>query len=84
VVADHNQERADAVARELGTERAIGIAVDVSDEAQVDKCFAKTVAVFGQVDILVSNAGIQSARRSKSSTSANGGNSSPSTSTGRS
>jgi 3-hydroxybutyrate dehydrogenase len=59
VIADHNQEHADAVANELGTQRAIGIAVDVSDEAQVDKCFARTVAVFGQIDVLVSNAGIQ-------------------------
>ena len=60
VIADHNQERADEVANELGTERAIGIAVDVTDEAQVEACFAKTVALLGQVDILVSNAGIQS------------------------
>jgi 3-hydroxybutyrate dehydrogenase len=60
VIADHNQQRADEVAKELGTERAIGIAVDVADEAQVDACFAKTVALLGQVDIMVSNAGIQS------------------------
>jgi 3-hydroxybutyrate dehydrogenase len=60
VVADHNQERADEVAKELGTGRAIGIAVDVTDEAQVEACFARTVALLGQVDILVSNAGIQS------------------------
>ena len=60
VIADHNQAHADEVARELGSERAIGIAVDVADEAQVEACFAKTVAVLGQVDILVSNAGIQS------------------------
>ena len=60
VIADHDQARANAVASELGRECAIGIAVDVSDEAQVEKCFARTVAVFGQVDILVSNAGIQS------------------------
>ncbi|MBV8456126.1 MAG: 3-hydroxybutyrate dehydrogenase, partial [Acetobacteraceae bacterium] len=32
---------------------------DVTNEAQVDACVAKTVAAFGQVDILVSNAGIQ-------------------------
>jgi 3-hydroxybutyrate dehydrogenase len=60
VIADHNQERADQVASELGSERAIGVAVDVSDETQVEKCFARSVAAFGQVDILVSNAGIQS------------------------
>ena len=60
VIADHNQAHADEVARELGSERAIGIAVDVADEAEVEACFAKTVAVLGQVDILISNAGIQS------------------------
>jgi 3-hydroxybutyrate dehydrogenase len=59
VIADHNQERADAVASELGSQRAIGISVDVSDEAQVDKCFARTVAAFDRIDVLVSNAGIQ-------------------------
>jgi len=59
-IADLNQKSADAVADELGGSRcAIGVAVDVSDEAQVDACVAKTVEAFGQVDVLVSNAGIQ-------------------------
>ena len=47
MIADHNQAHADEVARELGNERAIGIAVDVADEAQVDACFAKIVAKEG-------------------------------------
>ena len=59
-IADLNQKGADAVADELGgAKRAIGVAVDVINEAQVDACVAKTVAAFCQVDILVSNAGIQ-------------------------
>ena len=59
-IADLNQKGADAVAEELGgAKHAIGVAVDVTNEAQVDACVAKTVAAFGQVDILVSNAGIQ-------------------------
>ena len=59
-IADLNQQGADAVADELGgAKRAIGVAVDVTNEAQVDACVAKTVAAFGQVDILISNAGIQ-------------------------
>jgi 3-hydroxybutyrate dehydrogenase len=59
-IADRDQKRADAVADELGGARhAIGVAVDVTDEAQVDAGVGKTVAAFGQVDILVSNAGIQ-------------------------
>lgn len=59
-IADYDHARASAVADELGGNRhAIGVQVDVTDEAQVDACVAKTVAAFGQVDILVSNAGIQ-------------------------
>jgi 3-hydroxybutyrate dehydrogenase len=59
-IADLNQKGADAVANELGSNnRAIGVAVDVTNEVQVDACVAKTVATFGQVDILISNAGIQ-------------------------
>ena len=59
-IADLNQKGADVVADELGgAQRAIGVAVDVTNEAQVDACVAKTIAAFGQVDILVSNAGIQ-------------------------
>jgi len=59
-IADLNQRGADAVADELGgSGRAIGVAIDVTNEAQVDACVAKTLVAFGQVDILVSNAGIQ-------------------------
>ena len=60
VIADLNQKGADAVAAELGgAKRAIGVGVDVTSEAQTEACVAKTVAAFGQVDILISNAGIQ-------------------------
>jgi 3-hydroxybutyrate dehydrogenase len=60
VIADLNQKGADAVAAELGgAKRAVGVAVDVTDEAQIEACFAKTIQAFGQVDILISNAGIQ-------------------------
>jgi 3-hydroxybutyrate dehydrogenase len=60
VIADLNQQGADGVAAELGgAKRAIGVGVDVTNEAQVDACVAKTVDAFGQVDILISNAGIQ-------------------------
>ncbi|WP_431280989.1 3-hydroxybutyrate dehydrogenase [Humitalea sp. 24SJ18S-53] len=60
-IADLNQAAADATALELdptGT-RAIGISMDVSDEDQVDAGTAKVIAKFGQLDILISNAGIQ-------------------------
>jgi 3-hydroxybutyrate dehydrogenase len=60
VIADHNEAGALAAAKELGgLRRAIGIAVDVTDESQVEACFAKTVALYGQVDIVISNAGNQ-------------------------
>ncbi len=61
VIADLNQEGADATAAELeaagGT--AMGVAMDVTDEAQVDAGFAKVKEAYGGCDILVSNAGIQ-------------------------
>jgi len=61
VIADLNQQAADAVARDLsgGSGKALGVAMDVTDEAQVEAGFDKTVKTFGGVDILVSNAGIQ-------------------------
>jgi 3-hydroxybutyrate dehydrogenase len=59
-IADLNQAAADAVAAELGgPEHAIGIAMDVTSEEQVDAAVAEVVAAWGGVDVLVSNAGIQ-------------------------
>src|SRR3954468_7251905 len=58
VVADIAQEKAHEVAAALGGD-AIAIAVDVTDEAQVDDAFARTHRQLGPVDILVSNAGVQ-------------------------
>lgn len=61
VIADLNQKGADATAKELNGagKHAIGVAMDVTDEAQVDAGMAKTIEAFGKIDILVSNAGIQ-------------------------
>ncbi len=61
VIADLNQAGADAAAASLDPtgKRALGVAMDVTDEAQVDAGMARAVAVFGRIDILVSNAGIQ-------------------------
>jgi 3-hydroxybutyrate dehydrogenase len=60
-IADLNQKAADATAREIdpGGERAIGVAMDVTDEQQVEAGTAKVIEAFGALDILVSNAGIQ-------------------------
>ena len=59
-IADLNQEAADATALELGgPDHAIGIAMNVTDEAQVDAGTQKVIDTYGRLDILVSNAGIQ-------------------------
>jgi 3-hydroxybutyrate dehydrogenase len=60
VIADLNQKAADATATELGgAGKALGVAMDVTNEQQVDAGVARTVQQFGKVDVLVSNAGIQ-------------------------
>jgi len=60
-IADINQQAADAVAAEINAAggKAIGVAMDVTDEAAVDAGTDKVVATFGQLDILISNAGVQ-------------------------
>jgi 3-hydroxybutyrate dehydrogenase len=60
VIADLNLDGATAAAKALGNEKtAIAVAMDVTNEAQVNAGVEKTVAAFGAVDILVSNAGVQ-------------------------
>src|SRR5271154_3070420 len=56
-IADLNQQGADAAAAELAgpDRRAIGVAMDVTNEAQVVAGMAKIVETFGRIDILVSN-----------------------------
>jgi len=61
VIADLDAAAAQAAAAELrsaGAE-ALGVGMDVSNEAQVEAGVAATVAAFGRIDLLVSNAGIQ-------------------------
>jgi 3-hydroxybutyrate dehydrogenase len=61
VIADLNKQAADATAAELkaGGAQAIGVAVDVTSEEQVNAAVEQAVAAFGGIDILISNAGIQ-------------------------
>ncbi len=61
-IADLKLDAAEATAAALtsaGPGKAIGIAMDVSDEAQVNAGIAKVVEQFGGVDIAICNAGIQ-------------------------
>ncbi len=60
-IADLNKDAADATAAEIRAAggQAIGIAMDVTNEKAVGDGVAATVAAFGGVDILISNAGIQ-------------------------
>lgn len=60
-IADLNLEAAQATAAEIEAKhgRAIGVAMDVTDEDAVNRGVEQVVSELGGVDILVSNAGIQ-------------------------
>lgn len=60
-IADLNQQGADAVAEEIKAAggKAIGVAMDVTNEEAVNSGIDKVAQTFGSVDILISNAGIQ-------------------------
>jgi 3-hydroxybutyrate dehydrogenase len=60
-IADINQQAADQAAAEINAAggKAIGIAMDVTNEDAVNTGTDKVVAQFGALDILVSNAGVQ-------------------------
>ena len=60
-IADLNIDAANATALEFdpGGANAMGVAMDVTQEDQVDAGIEAVVAKFGGIDILVSNAGIQ-------------------------
>lgn len=60
-IADINQQAADAAANEINAAggKAIGIAMDVTNEDAVNAGTDKAVAQFGHLDILISNAGVQ-------------------------
>ncbi|MCF7982850.1 MAG: 3-hydroxybutyrate dehydrogenase [Thiohalocapsa sp.] len=60
-IADLDLERAEAVAEEIrdADGQAIGVAMNVTEEAEVDAGVQRTVNEFGGVHVLVSNAGVQ-------------------------
>jgi len=61
VIADVSFDAAQAAAAEIQTAGgvALAVAMDVTQEQQVDAGVAEAVSTFGGVDVLVSNAGIQ-------------------------
>ncbi|MGB4891597.1 MAG: SDR family NAD(P)-dependent oxidoreductase, partial [Propionicimonas sp.] len=62
ILADLNldgaQANADAMCTEHGPGRAVAIRMDVSDEASAQAAVAEAVAVYGGLDVFVSNAGV--------------------------
>jgi D-sorbitol dehydrogenase (acceptor) len=56
-IADIDFERAQNAAAEIGA-AAIAVKMDVTDQASIDAAIARTVDVFGQIDILINNAAI--------------------------
>ena len=61
VIADLNKEAAQATADEITQAggKAMAVAMDVTNEDQVNAAVAEVVLAYGGVDVLVSNAGIQ-------------------------
>ena len=61
VIADLNKAAAQAAADEIvkAGGKAMAVAMDVTNEEQVNAAVAEVVAAYGGVDVLVSNAGIQ-------------------------
>ncbi len=61
VIADLDRAAAQKAASELQLlgQRSLGIAMDVSNEEQVEAGMAEVIETFGRLDILISNAGVQ-------------------------
>lgn len=61
IIADLNLDAAKATAEEIKASGAdaFAVAMNVTDEEQVEKAVEEVVAKYGKIDILVSNAGIQ-------------------------
>lgn len=59
VIADLDLAKAQAAAAELGsTDVAIGVQVNVTDQAQIERGIQDAVLAFGGIDIVVNNAGL--------------------------
>lgn len=58
VLAARSAAQLDALAAELGAERALAVPTDVTDRAQVAELVRRTLERFGRIDVLVNNAGV--------------------------
>jgi len=59
IIADRDLASAQVVATELGgADKAVAVAVDVTDEAQVSAAIDAGVLAFGSIDLVVNNAGL--------------------------
>jgi NAD(P)-dependent dehydrogenase (short-subunit alcohol dehydrogenase family) len=58
VLADINRQAGEAVARGIGSTRALFIEVDISEEKSVDAMVGQATEWLGGLDILVNNAGV--------------------------
>lgn len=63
VLADLDEARASALAREIGREQAKAFRVNVAEPADVEALVAFTLQNFGRLDAAVNNAGVGSATR---------------------
>lgn len=57
VLAARRKDRLDALATELGTQRALAVVTDVTKQEDIDAAVRATADRFGRIDVLVSNAG---------------------------
>ena len=58
VLAGRRREKLDAVVAKLNTARAMVQVADVGDETQANELIDATITRFGQIDVLVNNAGV--------------------------
>ena len=62
VICGRSAEAVDKALAELGSDRASGLATDVTDRAAVQALWDHAVATFGRVDVWVNNAGLSAPR----------------------
>ena len=61
VLVDVDQAALDRAVADIGAERAMGVAADVTDPAQVEAYVQATIARHGGLDVFFNNAGIEGA-----------------------